>query len=369
MSDSRKKPFLFENYPDLESGIPWIKLAPMRTPVKQLSKLQEHLGINSLWVKQDDLTSPIYGGNKPRKLEFLLADAKNKDCDKVLTVGGIGSNHCVATAAFCNELNLESFGALVYQPITIHVRNNLLLELYFKNNLIYSHTQRGMRLRVRWKLNKDNNIYYIGPGGSSPLGTLGFVNAALELKNQIINGELPEPDYIFVANGSMGTTAGLTLGIILARLKTIIYGIQVTAPTFASVENTQKLAIKSRALLANYDKSIPKLSFKHLIIDGNYYGEAYGKPTPEGLEAIKFIKENEDITLEPTYTGKTFAGLIDYVQTKKINFKDKTVLFWNTFNSRDFSNIISKMDYHNLPKNLHWVFKQPLSEFKSNSFK
>ena len=135
MPASRKKPYLYEYFPDLESSIPWIKLAPMRTPVKQLTKLQEDLGINSLWVKQDNLTSPIYGGNKPRKLEFLLADAINKDCDKVLTVGGIGSNHCVATAAFCNIVNLEPSAALVCQPITSYVRNNLLLELYFKNNL------------------------------------------------------------------------------------------------------------------------------------------------------------------------------------------------------------------------------------------
>ncbi len=365
MSESRKKPILFENYPDLESGIPWIKLAPMRTPVKQLNKLQEDLGINSLWVKQDNLTSPIYGGNKPRKLEFLLADAKNKDCDKVLTVGGIGSNHCVATAAFCNELNLKSSAALVYQPITIHVRNNLLLELYFKNNLIYSHTQRGMSLRVRWQLRKDIDIYYIGTGGSSPLGTLGFVNAAFELKDQIINGELPEPDYLFVANGSMGTTAGLTLGIKLANLKTVVYAIRVTDPTFASVENTQNLAVKTRSLLAKYDQSLPNLSFEHLIIDGNYYGETYGKPTSEGLEAIKIIKETEGITLEPTYTGKTFAGLIAYVRAKKNEVKDKTILFWNTFNSKDYSNVISKMDYHRLPKNLHWVFEQSLSKFKN----
>ncbi len=366
MSESRKKPFLFEYYPDLESGIPWIKLAPMRTPVKQLFNLQDKLGISSLWIKQDNLTSPIYGGNKPRKLEYLLADAKYKDCNKVLTVGGIGSNHCIATAAFCNELNLTPYAALLYQPITTHVRNNLLLELYFKNNLIYSHTARGWRLRIRWKLNEDDRIYYIGQGGSSPLGTLGFIDAALELKNQINNGELPEPDYIFVANGSMGTTAGLIIGIELARLKTIIYGIQVTPPTFSSVKNTQKLAIKSRALLAKYDKSIPKLSFEHLILDDAYFGEAYGKPTPEGLKAINLIKEYEDITLDPTYTGKTFAGLIDYVRTKKIKIKDKTVLFWNTFNSVDYSEIISKMDYQRLPKKLHWVFEHSLSKLKNS---
>ena len=362
MSELRKKPILFEYYPDLEASIPWIKLAPLKTPVKQLKKLQEYLGTDSLWIKQDDLTSPIYGGNKPRKLEFLLADAINKGYNKILTIGGIGSNHCVATAAFCNELNLKSYAVLVYQPITLYVRNNLLLELYFKNNLIYSHTQKGMRLRVRWKLSKNENIYYIGAGGSTSLGTLGYVNAALELKNQINNGELPEPDYIFVANGSMGTTAGLTIGLKLANLKTVIYGIQVTDPSFGNIENTKNLASKSRALLAKYDHSIPTLSFDHLFVDINYYGESYGTPTRECLEAIKIIKELESITLEPTYTGKTLAGLIDYVRTKKIKLKNKTILFWNTYNSNDFSNVISNIDYHNLPKKLHWVFQKSISE-------
>ncbi|TFG29739.1 MAG: pyridoxal-phosphate dependent enzyme [Promethearchaeota archaeon] len=360
MSKTRRNPILFEYYPDLEADIPWISLNLLKSPVKRLMNLQDYLGINSLWIKQDDLISDIYGGNKPRKLEFILADAIKNGFNKVLTVGGIGSNHCVATAAFCNNLNLESYAILVYQPITLYVRNNLLLELHFKNHLIYTHTQRGMRFKVRWKLKKDKNIYYIGPGGSTPLGTLGFVNAALEMKDQINNGEMPEPDYLFVANGSMGTTAGLTLGIKIAKLKTIIYAIRVTAPNFGNFENTKYLASESRALLAKYDPSIPSLSFKHLIVDGNYYGEAYGKPTREGLEAIKLLKETESITLEPTYTGKTFAGLIDYVRTKKNKLKNKKILFWNTYNSNDFSDIISKMDYHNLPKELHWVFQKQI---------
>ncbi len=364
MSESRKKPLLFENYPDLESGIPWIKLAPMRTPVKQLNKLQEHLGINSLWVKQDNLTSLIYGGNKPRKLEFLLADAKNKDYNKVLTVGGIGSNHCIATAAFSKKLNLKSFAGLMDQPITKNVRNNLLLELYFKNNIIYSHTYKKLKFKLFFKRILNHNLYYIGPGGSSPLGALGFVNAAFELSDQVNRGELPEPDYIFVVNGSMGTTAGLTLGLKLANLKTTIHAIRVTDPNFASVEHTQNLAIKSRNLLAKYEQSIPKLSFKHLSINGNYYGGSYGTPTKKGLEAIKLIKKTENITLEPTYTGKTFAALLDFARSKKHELKEKTILFWNTFSSIDFSEIIAKMDYHDLPKKLHWVFEQPLLKFE-----
>ena len=157
MSENRKKPILFEKFPDLEANIPWIKLAPLRTPLINLTHLQEMLGLDSLWLKQDNLTSPIYGGNKTRKLEFLLADALEKGCTKVMTVGGIGSNHCVANAAFCNELNLKPISALIDQPITTYVRNNLLLELYFKAEIIYSHDPEDLQTKIQLKLKNNQH--------------------------------------------------------------------------------------------------------------------------------------------------------------------------------------------------------------------
>ena len=198
MPESRKKPLLFEKYPDLESNIPWKKLAPLRTPVKELTNLEQKLGINSLWVKCDNLSSPLYGGNKVRKFEFLLADAIKQGYKKVMTAGGLGSNHCLANAIYCNQLNLKPIAFLKDQPITPYVRNNLLLDLYFKNEIIYLHEKPDLPVR------KD--AYYIPVGGTTPLGILGFVNAALELKNQVDNGEMPEPDHIFLACGTTGTT-------------------------------------------------------------------------------------------------------------------------------------------------------------------
>ena len=356
MSENRKKPLLFEKFPDLEANIPWIKLAPLRTPIINLNRLQEMLGLDSLWLKQDNLTSPIYGGNKTRKLEFLLADALEKGCPKVMTTGAIGSNHCVANAAFCNELNLKPVSALNDQPITTYVRNNLLLELYFKAEIIYSHDREDLQNKIQSKLKNNPGLYFHGPGGSTPLGILGFVNAALELKDQVNNGDIPEPDYIYAACGSMGTAAGLTLGIKLAGLKTIIYGIKVSdSPNINSII---KLAKKGLNLLQRNDKSIPKITYEHLKLDGGYFGDSYGKPTKECLEAIELLKVMENVTLEPTYTGKAMAGLIDNAQKEKLKLKDKTILFWNTYNSQDFSEILNKMDYHDLPKELHWVFEK-----------
>jgi len=356
MSENRKKPLLFEKFPDLEANIPWIKLAPLKTPVINLNHLQEMLGLDSLWLKQDNLTSPIYGGNKTRKLEFLLADALEKGCTKVMTVGGIGSNHCVANAAFCNELNLKPISALIDQPITNYVRNNLLLELYFKAEIIYSHDPEDLQNKIQSKLKNNTRLYFHGPGGSTPLGILGFVNAVQELKVQVNNGEIPEPDYIYTACGSMGTTAGLTLGVKLAGLKTIIYGVKVSESP--SINGIIRLANKGWKLLVKNDKKIPKITYEHLQLDGGYFGVSYGKPTKECLEAIKLLKEMENITLEPTYTGKAMAALIGNAEKENLKLKDKTILFWNTYNSHDFSEILNKMDYHELPKELHWAFEK-----------
>jgi D-cysteine desulfhydrase len=141
-------------------------------------------------------------------------------------------------------------------------------------------------------------------------------------------------------------------------LKTVINSIRVTSADFTNLENTQNLAIESRNLMSKYVKNLPQLTFEHLNINGNYYGGYYGIPTREGLEAIRLLDEKENIKLEPTYTGKAFAALLDFVKENKVKLKDKTILFWNTYNSRNYSTILTKMDYRALPKKLHWIFTQ-----------
>jgi D-cysteine desulfhydrase len=193
------------------------------------------------------------------------------------------------------------------------------------------------------------------PGGSVPLGTLGFVNAGLELKNQIDKNEMPEPDYIFVASGSAGTVAGMALGLKLAKLKTKIVAVKVS--TFIGYEGTIRLAEETRNMMYSFDRSIPQVSIDNIIYDTGYFGEGYAKSTKEGLDAIEIIKKTQDIELEVTYTGKTLAALIGFVGKKKEKIKDKTILFWNTFNSKDFSEETKKLNYKDLPEKLHWIFE------------
>lgn len=353
MPEIRKKPLLFEEYPNLEGNVPWIKLVPSQTPVRELTKLEEKFGVNSGWVKCDDVSSPLYGGNKSRKMEFIYAEALNHNYKKILTAGTIGSNQCVANAIFCEQLKLKPIAFMIDQPVTSFVRDNLLLDVYYKNEIYYSQE----------KIPKGDDIYYMTLGGSTPLGTLGYVDAALELKNQVNNGEIPEPDYIFIPTASSGTAAGLTLGVKIAGLKTHIVAVQVSFSSISNFKVMRRLSNKTKKYIATYDNTIPDMSYEHLHYIEDYYGGEYGLPTPEGIEAIKLLNTEEGISLEPTYSGKTFAALLGFIQKNKPGIKNKTIVFWNTFNSRDFSDIINKVDYHDLPKELNWVFEEPLPDY------
>ena len=186
---------------------------------------------------------------------------------------------------------------------------------------------------------------------------MGFVNAGLELAEQVKQGVIPEPDKIFVPIGSVGTAAGLLLGVELAGLKTKIMGICVSLPIATNKSRVVKLAQNTLKLLQKVDSSIPDVSenlTNRIETTYDFFGGEYGKATFEGLEAIELAKQ-DGITLETVYTGKTFSGLIAYCRENK-NATNETLVFWNTYNSVDLSNIYETIDYHTLPKNLHKFF-------------
>ena len=307
MSETRNKPLLFEKYQNLESTIPWIKLAPLRTPVKQLKNLEQKVGINSLWVKCDNLTSPLYGGNKVRQLEFMLGDALEKGSKEVVTTGGIGSHFSIANAIFCNELKLKPISILMDQSVTPQVRDNLLLNLHFKNEIYYG----------RRYVPEGENTYFTTKGEAISLGTLGLLNGVLELKNQINNGEMPEPDYIFVACGSSSTASGITIGANITDLKPEIHFVQTSLIKAPMINTLKKLIKRTWKLLIKKGASIPPESYKYLFPEPLHFGGEYGTPTLECLETMKLIKETENIILEPTYTAKTFAALLDFIRRNK----------------------------------------------------
>ncbi len=368
MPESRTRPILYEKFPGLKA-IPWINLAPLNTPIEKMTKLGKKVDCDSIYVKRDDLTSPIYGGNKPRKFEFFFADFLAKKRKIMMTMGGTGSNHCLASTLFIKHLNetqggdLKSVLALFDQPVTEHVRQALLLDGNYGASFVYAHGFAGLLFKVIWHYIKRRGAYFMWPGASTSVGTLGFVNAAFELKQQVEAGIMPEPDKIFCAAGSSGTAAGLALGCQLAGLKTKVVAAQVSMEMFASTKKVVSLARQTLQLMQHHDVSIPTVDISNAFVAPDYYGGTYGWPTKRGISAVSLVKEAENLQLETTYTGKAFACLLDYL-VKDPSCKNETLLFWNTFNSRDFSAVVKSVDYQGLPKPLHWIFEQPIPQLE-----
>ena len=352
---------LFQHFPELNDNLPHVYLAELPTPVEKLHQLGKAIGVENLYVKRDDLTGKQYGGNKVRKLEFFLGKALRTGVKEVLTFGYAGSNHALATAICAKEIGLRSISMLIPQPNAHYVRRNLLMshvsgaELHHYEGMISIKIGAVYQL-LRHKILTGKFPMIIPPGGSAPLGVIGFVNAAFELKQQINEGLLPEPDLLYVALGSKGTTIGLILGLKAAQLKTRVVPVRVGPKILTKEEDMIKLFRDTNETLSQYDPSFPtiEISEEELNIRHDFFGRQYALFTEEGAKAIRTIQQAENITLEGTYTGKALAALLADAEQGKL--ADKTVLFWNTYNSRDFHKKIAHVDYHVLPTCLHRYF-------------
>ncbi len=358
---------LFEAYPKLRENLPHVSLASLPTPVERMERLEtavgEALGEGQLYVKRDDLSCPRYGGNKVRKLEFLLGKAAQGQPRTVITFGAAGSNHALATAIQCRELGLRPVSMLVGQPNARYVRKNLLMSHRVGTELHHAKGIPSVALSTLWQyarhtLTGGRPPLLVPVGGTSPVGLLGFVDAAFELKHQIEAGELPEPAVLYAASGTMGTVVGLMLGISAAGLRTRVVAVRVTDPQFTSMKKARRLFRGANDLLTKADPGFPRLPFpeSEFTFRHEYYGDEYARYTEAGMQAVAEARDEGGIQLEGTYTGKTFAALLDDARSGAL--KDQTVLFWNTYNSADFSEEIEDMDYHALPKAFHRYFEE-----------
>lgn len=327
--------------------IPWFNLTDLPTPVYRLKGLEKQVKFEGIWIKRDDRTSKYYGGNKSRKLEYLLAKAKKKGKKRIRTVGSIGSNHALATSIFCKKLGMECELYLVPQPNSEHCRKNLLLNHYYGAELHYCENPS--------EYPKDIDI---PRGGTNPLGNLGYVNAALELKEQINNDFLPVPDIVFVTKGSSGTLSGLLLGFQLLNLKTKLYGVTIIGSN--SKDDVINQTLKTWKLMKHNDPKLPDVKYQNLtdrlVVLNDYYGQGYGFPTQEGEQAIKLIKNTDGIILDSTYTGKTLSAMLSFISENRKELQNKNIIFWNTFNSINLEGKIEDMDYRNLPRDFHKFF-------------
>ncbi len=354
---------LFTGYPELRENLPYISLGMFPTPVIKADKLGVNIGLDSLYIKNDGVTHPVFGGNKIRKLEFLLGKALLNSHKVVMTFGGAGSNHATATAVCAKEVGLKSISMLMPQAVSSNLRNNLLMSYHYGAELhLYDPPETlipGVRKIMREYRVKSGKVPMLIPfGGSNPTGIMGFVNAALELKEQVDAGLLPEPDLIYSAVGTMGTVIGLRIGIHAAGMRTEVVPVRVIDETSANVEKYVNLFRRTCSFLKNNDPSftLPLIGMNDVKLRHDFFGEEYGKSTPQGMEAITLMREHEDLMLEGTYTGKALACLVDDARRGKL--KGKTVLFWDTYNGNDFTDMISNLDYHKLPSEFYPYFQQ-----------
>jgi D-cysteine desulfhydrase len=295
-------------------------------------------GIRSLFVKRDDVSGDAYGGNKVRKLEFLLGQALAEKRKSVITFGARGSNHVRATAVYGKQLGLSVHAVLTPQPATAYLEANLLADRAAGATLHFADSQqealaRGTELQIELARNDGIEPFVIPFGGTVPRGTIGFVNAAFELATQIERGEMPKPDVVYVPLGSMGTASGLALGLAALGLSIHVIGVRVVPAEIASLARARQVIKEALDLLNASDPGFPRLKSEDvgLHVRDGFFGDGYAQPTAEAREAVD-LAARHGLSLETTYTGKALAAIV--ADARNNQHTDKTVLFWNTYSSR-----------------------------------
>lgn len=325
---------LARRFPKL-SLVPHVPLA-RTTPVQRLAIP----GVASeAWVKRDDLTSARYGGNKVRKLEFLLGDARHKERDLLVATGAFGSHHVLATTLFGRQWGFDVHAVLVPQPWNDHVEENLRVGLGagMKPHAVRSWaavppTQAALVATLRLEGRRPYRVAY---GGSSASGALGYVEAGLELAAQVEAGELPEPDTIFVALGSGGTAVGLAIGLAAIGITAKVVAVRVTPSLVCNRATVAALVASTMKKLRDAEPAFPAVGHAALAqieIDSSRFGDGYGTTDDAATEATT-IGADFDLTLDPTYTARAFASFLAHVRTTQA----MRTLFWHTLSGVDLA--------------------------------
>jgi len=311
---------------------PRVSLAHLPTPLEPMPRLSALLDGPELWIKRDDCTGLSTGGNKTRKLEFLMAEALEQGADIVLTQGATQSNHARQTAAAAAKLGLDCHLLLEdrtgYNHENYRFNGNVLLDHLHGATIEYRGPDLDMHaemVAVADKFAADGRKPYVIPGGgSNPTGALGYVNCALEMINQFVTTGL-DVDHIVHATGSAGTQAGLITGLSAMNANIPLLGIGVRAPKPKQEENVYNLAVATAEKLG-----CPGVVDRaDVVANTDYVGDGYGIPSPAALEAIDLFARYEAILLDPVYSAKGAAGLIDLI--RKGHFKKgERIVFLHT---------------------------------------
>lgn len=312
--------------PVLEGTLPFLRLGNAPTPVRELTGT----GRGGLWCKDESCYgSGGWGGNKVRKLEWLLPELRRRGTRTVLTVGATGTNWGLAAALYARELGIDTVIALIDQPEDEHVREQLSRLRRSGATLHFTRTKPLTIVAAPWLFLRHARGLrlpsYLPAGGSGPIGVLGYVEAGLELAAQVAAGELPEPRRVVTAAGSGGTAAGLALGCALGGLRSDVLAVVVNDTLPLATADLTRLADRTAAVLRRRGATVD-LPPLRLTSTRAHLGRGYGHPTPEGTAAAR-VAEAAGLHLDPVYAAKAFAAALS-------TDSDGPVLFLNTYGPR-----------------------------------
>ncbi len=327
---------LFERYPGLVRRLPRVALSDSPSPVSRLAQLSQRTGME-IWIKNDGLYGTLYGGNKPRKLEFVLPRALAAGARTVITTGPLGTHHGLATALYGHQLGLNVALLLTYQRPNEHVVRQICRMQRAGAEMHYTRSGpltavMAPYLAIKYTgRDRGHRPYLVPPGASTPLGALGYVNAALELAAQVRAGELPEPETIVLPVGSGGTAAGLALGLGIAGLHSQIVGVAITRAPTSWALTVKRMALETARLIRKNGVADLGAGVAEVSVSDRWLGGGYGRPTIQGEEALRLIASKEGLQLEPTYTAKAVAGLTAMCAARELR---GPVLYWHTYDAQ-----------------------------------
>ncbi|MDB4976725.1 MAG: D-cysteine desulfhydrase [Myxococcaceae bacterium] len=325
---------LAERWPKLD-GLARVQLASLPTPIEPLARISERVD-SEVWVKRDDLTAARYGGNKVRKLEYLLGAAKAQRVNTLITTGAVGSHHVFATALYGRELGFETYAALTPQPYQRHVEELLRADLVVGAHL-YPAESLAEAAKIMLELSVRLRFWGRRPqlvplGGSNVQGTLAFVNAGLELAQQIDAGACPDIDALYVATGSAATVSGLALGLAAGGIKTHVVGVRALRGLSSGRLHIEHLIKQADHVLRTLEPRFPDVAlraFASISLDDDELGPGYGLSTPASLAAREFAA-SEGLVLDETYTSKALAALLRDARGVR---RGQRLLYWHTLSS------------------------------------
>ncbi len=304
-------------------NLPRIEIAHLPTPIEKLPRLSAHLGGPKIWVKRDDQTGLAFGGNKTRKLEFLMADAQAQGAKTVITAGAVQSNHCRQTAAAAARSGLDCILVLAGEQPEKASANFLLDQLVgaeFAWASDFSTRDAVLQKTFEVAHSQGRQPYLVPYGGSNPVGAAGYVFAIQEMLEQNLS-----PDWIVFPSSSGGTQAGMVLGAEVFGFDGKVLGISVDEPQNLLQERVARLASETAQSLG----AGTTFEVDQILVNADYTGDGYGIMNSKDKEAVQLFAKNEGLLLDPVYTGRAAGGMIDLIR-KGFFSQNDTVLFWHT---------------------------------------